>query len=78
MYAMGTNHFPAVYTAWFGRQIVLLVAIHDQQVPMPCRIVSESATDVRVSLKPGWEVDFPKEMILAVVEEGFALDPHWN
>jgi hypothetical protein len=58
--------------------IVLLVAIHHQQVPMPCRIVSESATDLRVCLKPGWEVDFSKEMILAVEEEGLALDSHWN
>jgi hypothetical protein len=45
---------------------------------MPCRIVSESATDLRVCLKPGWEVDFSKEMILAVEEEGLALDSHWN
>ena len=78
MNAMGTNHFPKVYTAWFGKLIVLLVAIHHQRVPMPCRIVSESPTDLRVCLKPGWEVDFPREMILAVEEEGLALDSHWN
>ena len=78
MNAMGTNHFPAVYTDCFGKPIVLLGAIHHQQVPMPCGIVSESATDLRVCLKPGWEVDFPKEMILVIEREGFALDSHWN
>jgi hypothetical protein len=78
MNSMETNSFPAVYTAWFGKPVVLLVAIHHQQVPMPCSIVSETATDVRVCLKPGWEVDFSKEMILAIEEEGFALDSRWN
>jgi hypothetical protein len=46
----------------------MLVAIRQCLFPMPCRIVGESAADVRVWLERGWEVDIRKELILAVEE----------
>jgi hypothetical protein len=35
---------------------------------MPCRIVGETAADVRVRIQPGWEMDVRKDLILAVEE----------
>jgi len=35
---------------------------------MPCRIVGESQTDLRIQLQPDWEVDIKKKLILAVEE----------
>jgi hypothetical protein len=45
---------------------------------MPCSIVGESDADVRVRLKPGWEMDLRKELILAVEEYAVAPDPQLN
>jgi hypothetical protein len=61
------------YSAWVGKPVVLVVVIRQCQVPMPCRIVGESAGDVRVRIQPGWEMDVRKELILAV-EDGVAGD----
>ena len=66
--AEGTKDFSPVYSAWFGKPVVLLVVIRQCHVPMPCRIVGESAADVRVRIQPGWELDVKKELILAVEE----------
>jgi hypothetical protein len=68
MIAEGTKDFSPVYSAWFGKPVVLLVVIRQSHVPMPCRIVGESAADVRVRIQPGWELDVKKELILAVEE----------
>ena len=68
MIAEGTKDFSPVYSAWFGKPVVLLVVIRQCHVPMPCRIVGESAADVRVRIQPGWELDVKKELILAVEE----------
>lgn len=35
---------------------------------MSCRIVSESAVEVRVRVHPGWEMDVQKNLILGVEE----------
>jgi hypothetical protein len=68
MIAEGTKDFSPVFSAWFGKPVVLLVVIRQCHVPMPCRIVGESADDVRVRIQPGWELDVKKELILAVEE----------
>jgi len=68
MIAEGTKDFSPAYSAWFGKPVVLLVVIRQCHVPMPCRIVSESAADVRVRIQPGWELNVKKELILAVEE----------
>jgi hypothetical protein len=47
-------------------------------VPLPCSIVGESVADVRVRIKPGWEVDLRKELILAVEEYVVARDNRIN
>jgi hypothetical protein len=69
MIAEGTKDFSPIYSAWFGKPVVLLVVIRQCRVPMPCSIVAESITDVRVRLQPGWEMDVRKELILALEED---------
>ena len=60
--------FPA-YSAWVGKPVVMLVIIRDCHVPVQCRIVGESAADVRVRIPPGWEMNVLKELILAVEDD---------
>jgi hypothetical protein len=62
------------YSAWFGKSVVLLIAIRQCHVPMPCRIIGESVAAVRVRINPGFEMDLEKELILAVEEYVAALD----
>jgi hypothetical protein len=64
----GSTKFSPLYSAWFGRQVVLRVAIRKCQMPMACRIVRETAIDVRVRVEPGWEMDVKKNLILGVEE----------
>ena len=78
MIANGTEGFSPVYSAWFGKPVVMLVAIRQCHVPMPCRIVGESAADVRVRIRPGWEVDVRKDLILAVEEVVLAVEDRVN
>jgi hypothetical protein len=73
-----TQTFSPVYSAWFGKPVVLLVVIRQCRVPMPCSIVAESTTDVRVRIKPGWEMDVRKELILALEEDAASLDTRVN
>ncbi len=68
MIAEETKDFSPAYSSWIGKPVVMLVAIRQCLFPMPCRIVGESAADVRVWLERGWEVDIRKELILAVEE----------
>ena len=68
MIAEEINDFSPAYSAWLGKPVVLLVVIRQCNFPMPCRIVAESAADVRVRIHPGWEMDIKKELILAVEE----------
>jgi hypothetical protein len=72
--AEGTKNFSPVYSAWFGKPVVMLVLIRQCHVPMPCRIVGESAADVRVRIQPGWEMDVRKNLILAVEESVIAAE----
>ena len=78
MITEGTHDFTPVYSAWFGKQVVLLVAIRECRVPMPCSIVAESVTDVRVRLQPGWELDVRKELILALEEDAASPNARVN
>jgi len=68
MIAYRTKDFSPVYSAWFGKPVVMLVVIRECHVPMSCHIVGESAADVRVRFHPGWETNIPKDLILAVEE----------
>jgi hypothetical protein len=78
MIADGTEEFSPVYSAWFGKPVVMLVVIRQCHVPMPCRIVGESAADVRVRIQPGWELDVRKDLILAVEEVVIPADARVN
>jgi hypothetical protein len=58
---------PPVYSAFFGKPVVLVVAIRECRVPLPCSIIGESNTSVRIRIHPlGWEMDVQKKLILAV------------
>jgi hypothetical protein len=63
----GTGGFSPLFSAWFGTPVLLFV-IRQCPVPIPCYIISESVGAVRIRLTPGWEIDVPKELILAVEE----------
>jgi hypothetical protein len=73
-----TDNFSPAYTAWLRKPVVLLVVVRQCHVPVPCSIVGESATALRVRFKPGWEMDLRKELILAVEEDAVMLEPHVN
>lgn len=60
--------FSLEYSSLFGKPVVMLVAIRQCHVPMPCLIVSESAAEVRVRIPSGWEMDVRKDLILAIEE----------
>ena len=62
-----TKRFKPVYSAWFGTPVLLFV-VRQCQVPIPCNIIAESAAAVRIRLQPGWDIDVPKELIIAVEE----------
>ena len=68
MIAERTKDCSPVYSSLFGKPVVMLVVIRQCHIPMPCQIVGESAADVRVRIRPGWEIDVRKELILAVEE----------
>ena len=78
MIAEGTKNFSPVFSAWFGKPVVLLVVIRQCPVPVPCSIVGESVADVRVRINPGWEMDVRKELILAVEEDAVVQDSRIN
>jgi hypothetical protein len=78
MISEGTKVFSPIYSAWFGKPVVLLVVIRRCHVPMPCSIVAESITDVRVRIKPGWEMDVRKDLILAVEEDNVGTHTQVN
>jgi hypothetical protein len=73
-----TELFSPVYSSWLGKPVVMLVVIRQYPVPMPCRIVGESAADVRVRIQPGWELDIRKDLILAVEEVVIAAENRVN
>jgi hypothetical protein len=64
---------PSVYSNWLGKAVVLLVILRQCHVPLPCSIVGESASNVRVRIHPGWELDVRKELILAIEEDAAGI-----
>ena len=78
MIANITELFSPVYSSWLGKPVVMLVVIRQCHLPMPCRIVGESAADVRVRIHPGWEMDIRKDLILAVEEVVIATENRVN
>jgi hypothetical protein len=73
-----TEKSSPIYSCWFGKPVVLLVAFRQCQLPLPCSIVGESVAAVRVRIDFGWEMDLRKELILAVEEYGAALESRVN
>jgi hypothetical protein len=78
MITEGVKDFSPMYSGWFGKSVVLLIAIRQCQVPVPCSIVGESVSAVHVRIDPGLEMDFRKELILAIEEYGTASNSRMN
>jgi len=78
MIAKETKGFSPMYSLWFGKSVVLLIAIRQCRVPVPCSIVGESVANVRIRTKTGWEADIRKELILAVEEDVVGLPSRLN
>jgi hypothetical protein len=74
----GRDKSSPTYSAWIGKPVVLLVVVRQCHIPMPCRILAESVADVRVRIRPGWEMSVRKEYILAVEEDAIELAPRVN
>jgi len=74
----GTEIFSPLYSAWFGRTVVMRVVIRQCHVPMACSIVGESAADVRVRIQPGYEIEIKKNLILGVEEVAIAAEARTN
>jgi len=74
----GTNDFSPTYSAWVGKHVVLLMVIRQCQVPVPCKIISETIGEVRLRIQPGLEIEVRKNQILAVEEAIGAPDGRLN
>ena len=48
MLTEGTKKPTTVYSEWFGKSVILLVAVRKCHIPFPCSIVGETSADVRV------------------------------
>jgi len=70
----GTRDFSPIYSVWFGTPVLLFV-LRECRVPIPCNIIGESVSAVRIRLTPGWEIDVRKDFILAVEEAAGTRDP---
>ncbi|HXA78513.1 MAG TPA: hypothetical protein VNV41_15380 [Candidatus Acidoferrales bacterium] len=78
MITEGAKDFSRAYSGWLGKSVVLLVAIRQCKVPLPCSIVSESVSAVHIRIDTGLEMDLRKELILAVEEYGVASNSQIN
>ena len=78
MIAKGVKDSSHTYSGWFGKSVVLLVAIRQCKVPLPCSIVSESVSAVHIRIDIGLEMDLRKELILAVEEYGVVSNGRIN
>ena len=77
MIAENTKYALPIYSSLIGKSVVLLVVLRQCHVPLPCSIIAESTDDVRIRIKPGWEIDVRKELILAVEEHAVARE-NWT
>jgi hypothetical protein len=66
------------YSRWLGKSVVLVVTLRQCRFPLPCSIIGESASGLRVRINPGWEMNVRKDLILAIEDEGFGPDPWVN
>ena len=67
-----------IYSAWFGKPVVLVVALRKCHVPVPCSIIGETTGDLHIRVHDGWEMDVQKVLILAVEEDAIAVDASVN
>jgi len=74
MIAQNIKYTLPIYSSLIGKSVVLLVVLRHCHVPLPCSIIAETTDDVRIRMKPGWEIDVRKELILAVEEHAVARE----
>jgi hypothetical protein len=74
----GTNLFSPTYSAWLEKPVVLLILFRQCQIPVPCRIVSETFAEVRLRIQAGLEIDVRKDLILALEVDALASDGRVN
>lgn len=74
----GTEDSSPAYSMWLGKSVVLVVTLRQCQIPLPCSIIGESASGLRVRINPGWEMDVRKDLILAIEDGGVAADTWVN
>jgi hypothetical protein len=74
----GTNLFSPKYSAWIEKPVVLLIMFRQCQIPVPCRIVSETFAEVRLRIQAGLEIDVRKDLILALEVDALASDGRVN
>jgi hypothetical protein len=77
MIAQNIKYTLPIYSSLIGKSVVLLVVLRHCHVPLPCSIIAETTDDVRIRMKPGWEIDVRKELILAVEEHAVARE-NWT
>jgi hypothetical protein len=72
MIAGKTKDVGPIYSSLFGKSVVLLVLLRQWHILLPCSIIGESDANVRVRIKPGWEIDVRKDLIFAAEEYAVA------
>jgi hypothetical protein len=63
------------YSAWLGKSVILRVVAGELRTTLPCTVIGESDTTVRIRLRgvtipEVWDVDIYKKMILGVEPAG--------
>jgi hypothetical protein len=74
MIGKNTKYALPICSSLIGKSVVMLVVLRQYPVPLPCSVIAESADEVRIRIKPDWEIDVRKELILAVEEYTVARD----
>ena len=57
---------PRSYKTWMGIEVFLKITTGETKTSLPCTIIGESDTTVRVRIADQWDVEIYKEMILVV------------
>jgi hypothetical protein len=78
MITKGTKNLSPAYSAWVDKPVVLLIKVRQYFVPVPCSIIGETDTGVRVCIQPGWELEIRKELILAVEQANAGREATMN
>lgn len=65
---MGTGMARDAFEQWLGQPVVLQISLGEFAVPIRGRILSAAGDLLRVTVDGQWDVEVPKENVLAVEE----------